>query len=88
MTIQSIRIGAALGMILCLMPVFSVLLAQAIAKKLNCEINEGSATTCLWNGHDIGSHLYSMFVLGWLGLVTVPAALIILVSWLGIEIFR
>jgi hypothetical protein len=57
-----------------LIPIFTVLAATLIAGIAGCDVNEGSANTCMVLGADIGSTLYTMFVMGWLGLISLPIA--------------
>lgn len=66
-----------------LLPIISVLLASAIGAGLGCSVDEGSASSCVVAGMDIGELLYSMFVMGWLFFLTIPtgvaAAVVLLV---------
>ena len=57
-----------------LIPIFSVLAATLIAGIAGCDLNEGSINTCMVLGADIGGTLYTMFVMGWLGLISLPLA--------------
>jgi hypothetical protein len=57
-----------------LLPVFSVIIASVIASITGCDLDEGSIHACMALGADIGPTLYTMFVLGWLGLITLPIA--------------
>ena len=45
-----------------------------------CKVDEGSAHPCIINGHDYGELLYSLGVMGWFMLVTIPGALVAFVS--------
>src|SRR5262245_43727120 len=62
-------------------PLGSVMLCGAIANAYGCKVDEGSAHPCIINGHDYGELLYSLGVMGWFMLVTIPAALVALASW-------
>jgi hypothetical protein len=62
-------------------PIGSVMLCGAIANAYGCKVDEGSAHPCIINGHDYGELLYSLGVMGWFMLVTIPAALVALASW-------
>lgn len=57
-----------------LAPIISALSSGMIAAALNCDLDEGSIHACIALGADIGPTLYTMFVLGWLGLMTLPIA--------------
>jgi hypothetical protein len=43
---------------------------------------KGRAHPCIINGHDYGELLYSLGVMGWFMLVTIPGGLVAFVSWL------
>jgi hypothetical protein len=58
------------------------MLCAAIANAYGCKVDEGSAHPCIINGHDCGELLYSLGVMGWFMLVTIPGGLVAFVSWL------
>jgi predicted permease len=53
-------------------PMISVLISGVIAAALGCPLDEGSPHPCPFMGVDLSEILYSMDVVGWLGLVTLP----------------
>lgn len=53
-------------------PIISVLISGVIAGVLGCPLDEGSPHPCPFIGIDLSEILYSMVVVGWLGLVTLP----------------
>lgn len=63
-------------------PMLSAVKAELIAKGNGCTLHEGNSHPCHVFGTDIGMLLYTMFVLGWLMLLTIPYGLIALVCWL------
>ena len=63
-------------------PIGSVILCGAIANAYGCKVDEGSVHPCIINGHDYGELLYSLGVMGWLMLATLPAGLFAFVGWL------
>ena len=63
-------------------PIGSVMLCGAIANAHGCKVDEGSVHPCIINGHDYGELLYSLGVMGWFMLVTLPGGLVAFVSWL------
>jgi hypothetical protein len=63
-------------------PIGSVLLCSAIANTYGCRVDEGSAHPCIIAGHDYGGLLYSLGVMGWLMLVSLPAGFFAFVGWL------
>jgi hypothetical protein len=60
--------------VLTLAPMLVAFGAYAIAGLNSCELNEGAVTPCIVLGADIGSILYTMGVMGWLGLMTLPVS--------------
>ncbi len=63
-------------------PMVSALLASWIAQSNGCLLNEAMANPCMIGGQDWGGALYTMFVSGWLFLLTmllIPVGLIVLV---------
>ena len=63
-------------------PIGSVMLCGAIANAYGCKVDEGSVRPCIINGQDHGHLLYTLGVLGWLMLVTLPAGAVALMIWL------
>src|SRR5881275_1159574 len=58
-----------------LAPVGSVVACGLIANAHGCRVDEGSVHPCVINGKDYGQLLYTLGVLGWLMLVTIPGGL-------------
>ena len=73
---------------LCLLPLVSVALSAVIAKALGCKLNECQSHPCKVLGIDIGPLLYSMHVMGWLMIVTLPLAAILSVAWFAIGLWQ
>jgi hypothetical protein len=71
-----------------LAPVGSVVACTWIANAHGCHVDEGSVHPCIVNGHDYGQLLYTLGVLGWLMLVTIPGGLFGFVTWLIILILH
>ena len=69
-------------------PIGSVMLCAAIANAYGCKVDEGSVHPCIINGHDYGQLFYTLGVLGWLMLVTLPGGLFAFVIWLIILILH
>src|ERR1051326_8165987 len=63
-------------------PIGSVILCGAIANAYGCKVDEGSVRPCIINGHDYGELLYSLGVMGWLMLVSLPAGFFAFLGWL------
>jgi len=71
-----------------LTPIGSVMTCGIIANTHGCHVDEGSVHPCFIGGHDYGQLLYTLGVLGWLMLVTLPAGLFAFVAWLIILILH
>jgi hypothetical protein len=71
-----------------LAPVGSVVTCGLIANAHGCKVDEGSVHPCIINGHDYGQLLYTLGVLGWLMLVTIPGGVFAFVIWLIILILH
>jgi hypothetical protein len=63
-------------------PIFSVVACGWVANTHGCKVDEGSVHPCIINGHDYGHTLYTLGVLGWLMLVTLPAGALAIVVWI------
>src|SRR3954462_3762227 len=63
-------------------PIASVILCATLANAYGCKVDEASAHPCIINGHDYGELLYSLGVMGWLMLVTIPGGSVGLVGLL------
>jgi hypothetical protein len=72
---------AIIGMI-ALAPVASVVACGVIANAHGCRVDEGSVHPCVINGKDYGQMLYTLGVMGWLMLVTLPIGALAFVIWL------
>lgn len=68
------------------MPLLGVLVSSELASALGCPLNEGGTHPCLLLGMDIGDLLYTLFVLGWLMLVTAPFMLMTALLWAGLVV--
>ena len=64
------------------------MLCAAVANAYGCKVDEGSMHPCIINGQDYGQLLYTLGVLGWLMLVTLPVGLFAFVVWLIILILH
>jgi hypothetical protein len=71
-----------------LAPIGSVALCGAIANAYGCKVDEGSVHPCIINRHDYGELLYSLGVMGWFMLVTLPCGLFAFVGWLIVLILH
>ena len=85
---EAFRHTAALVILVCLLPLASVMLSGAVAKRLGCTVSSAGAQPCMAGGLDIGATLYTMGGLGYLMMLTLPLAAICAVGWVGYEIFR
>ena len=69
-------------------PIGSVMLCSVIATANGCKVDEGSVHPCIINGQDYGHLLYTLGVLGWLMLITLPGGVLAFVIWLIILILH
>jgi ABC-type Fe3+ transport system permease subunit len=67
-------------------PLLSALIAGTIAEANGCTLHEGFVNPCVINGTDWGETLYTMGVLAWLSLATIPIALMAALLYLVIVI--
>jgi hypothetical protein len=71
-----------------LAPLIGVVVAEAVAMANGCTLNEGTQSVCMIAGSDWGGALYSMFVLTWFLLATLPLAGGALIVWLVVLIIH
>jgi hypothetical protein len=71
-----------------LAPMGSVVACGLIANAHGCKVDEGSVHPCIINGQDYGQLLYTLGVLGWLMLVTIPGGVFAFVIWLIVLILH
>jgi hypothetical protein len=67
---------------LALAPLGSVVVCSWIANAHGCKVDEGTVHPCVIDGNDYGQLLYTLGVLGWLMLVTLPAGALAFTIWL------
>ena len=79
--IRGLLIGYLVIAVLAGWPVASVVAAGLIASWNGCTLHEGFTNPCIVNGTDIGGTLYSMGVMGWFMIATIPLAAIGFVVW-------
>lgn len=56
-------------------PLLGVMWVGAVAEANGCQVDEGSVHSCIVDGRDMGQTLYTVGVMGWLMLVTIPLGL-------------
>ena len=64
-------------LLLALAPFLVAMGAGAFASANGCELHEGFVNPCVVGGRDYGDTLYSLGVMGWFGLVTLPLGLLL-----------
>ena len=64
-------------------PVISVLVASSIAESNGCNLIEGGINPCLVAGSDMGPIIYTLFVLGWFAIATIPLGGAAFFVWLA-----
>jgi hypothetical protein len=75
-------LAPTLIVLLAVLPLIVALAAGGLAQALGCALDEGSIHPCPFLGMDLGELLYSLGVLGWLSLLTVPTGVGLLLIWL------
>lgn len=80
-SVRALLIGYFLIALVAGAPIISVMVAGSIASWNGCELHEGFRNPCIVNGTDIGDTLYTMGVLGWLMIATIPLGLAAVVAW-------
>ena len=65
-----------------LAPIGSVIACSVIANANGCRVDEGSVHPCVIHGKDYGELLYTLGVLGWFMLLTIPAGALAFFAWL------
>ncbi len=75
---RKIVIGYGVILLWTFLPFIPVVIAGLIASYKGVPLDEGGPHPCMVFGHDIGGLLYSMGVMGWFGLLTVPTGFLAL----------
>lgn len=65
-------IACVASVVFALLPIIPTLIAGQIANANGCRLDEGSPHSCIVLGNDIGDKLYSMGLMFWLGMITLP----------------
>ena len=79
--VRGLLIGYGVIALFAAWPIVSVASAGVIATWNGCTLHEGFVNPCLVNGRDIGETLYSMGVMGWFMLATIPMGVVAFVAW-------
>lgn len=79
--ILAFALSAAVILLLAFAPLISAFSASAIADANGCALDEGGVHPCVIGGTDYGETLSVMFVLGWLGLVSLPLGALAAIVW-------
>lgn len=58
-------------------PFIPVAIAGTIAERNGCTLHEGFVNPCVINGEDWGETLYGMGMMGWIGIATIPLAVVV-----------
>ncbi|MPY67166.1 hypothetical protein F8S09_10745 [Deinococcus sp. SDU3-2] len=77
---------ASLWALLTFGPLLGVMIASAVAGAFGCRLDEAGSYPCVVAGVDVGGLLSTLFVMGWLMLLTIPLGAVLgaagLVAWL------
>lgn len=83
-----VRLVILLVLLACLAPAVSLGVAAIIANWNGCSLNEGAVSPCIIGGVDYGQTLYTMFMMGWFLMATLPTATATLALWVLIEVAK
>ncbi len=77
-------------LLLCLVPVLSLLAAGLIARWVGCELDlpPNVPLPCTILGSDYGNVLFALADFGWYAVGTLPAFVALLAGWVTVEIVR
>jgi hypothetical protein len=78
----------ALITLIALSPIASVATCAWIANAHGCKVDEGSVHPCLINGKDYGQLLYTLGVMGWLMLITLPVGALAFALWVAVLVLH
>jgi hypothetical protein len=56
-------------------PFLVAMIAGSIASANGCRLDEGNIHPCIVNGQDIGQTLYTLGMMGWFAIATIPLGL-------------
>ena len=79
--IRGLLAGYLLIALLAGWPIASIAAAGAIARWNGCTLHEGFVNPCPVGGWDIGGTLYTMSVMGWFLIVSIPLGVVALAVW-------
>lgn len=85
--VRGLLVGYAVILLLAGWPLLSLLIADGIATWKGCTLHEGFVNPCIVNGRDVGATLYSMAMMAWFLIATIPLGLVGLVLWTLIWFF-
>ena len=83
-------LGLVLILLLAAAPILVAIGAGTYAASHGCVLHEGFVNPCIVDGKDVGQTLYTLGVLGWFGIATVPlgigAAAVLIVVWIIVAV--
>ncbi len=87
---RTFRTFIVLTLLLCLVPVLSLLAAGLIARWAGCDLDlpPNVALPCTILGSDYGTALFALADFGWYAVGTLPAFVALLAGWITVEIVR
>lgn len=62
-------------------PILSIVIAGTIAEMNDCTLHEGFSNPCIVNGTDVGQTLYTMGMLGFFAIGTIPIGVVLFLLW-------
>ena len=79
--IRGLILGYAAAALFGAWPILLVATAGTIASANGCTLHEGFRNPCVIGGTDVGGTLYTMAVMGWFMIATIPLGLAAAVLW-------
>lgn len=77
-----------LVIVICLLPVAGVVWSSWFADRHDCVLNEAARHPCIVAGEDWGGLIGAAFLLGWLGIVSLPIGAAVLGLLIVVSVIR
>jgi len=79
--IPVIILGYLIVAFIAISPILVAVFAGSIAESHGCKLDEGSVHPCIIAGTDWGDTLYTMGVMGWFSLLSMPLGFVLFIIW-------
>ena len=85
--IRSLIIGYVIIALFAGAPILSLAIAGTIAQWNGCTLHEGFVNPCVVGGTEVGQTLYTMSVLGFMAIATIPIGIVLFLVWTAAWLF-